>query len=85
MAASRFRYFILALRVVAGLFAGAGMALYVVILAKVTDDRFYGQQTGLTALPIGGVSHHISLGTFAQKTTDHNRLLALSSGISLHL
>lgn len=55
MGATPLRSIILALRVCAGVFAAAGMGLYVVILAKVTDDRFPGSEIGRTVLPIGGV------------------------------
>ncbi|KAG4442524.1 hypothetical protein IFR05_002024 [Cadophora sp. M221] len=59
MAATPLRTIILALRVCAGIFAGVGIALYAIILARVTDERFPGSRTGLTALPIGGAAASI--------------------------
>ncbi|CZT01189.1 uncharacterized protein RAG0_08930 [Rhynchosporium agropyri] len=59
MAIISLRNIVLALRLGAGMFAAAGLTLYVIILAKVTDDRFPGNKTALTALPIGGAAASI--------------------------
>ncbi|KAL2064080.1 hypothetical protein VTL71DRAFT_4574 [Oculimacula yallundae] len=71
---------ILALRVCAGLFAAAGLALYVIILAKVTDDRFPGSKTGLTALPIGGAAISIFWNIIAIATVTFARPLWFAIG-----
>lgn len=55
MGRTQFKIHTVALRASAGISAAAGMALYVVILAKVTDSRFPATSIGLTALPLGAV------------------------------
>jgi len=57
MALTPLKSIMLAVRVCAGIFAGVGLALYAIIFVKVIDERFPANNTGLTALPIAGVSH----------------------------
>lgn len=45
----------IALRLSAGVFAGASLGLFVVVLIKVIDKRFPAIQPGLTVLPIAAV------------------------------
>ncbi|KAK0118723.1 hypothetical protein ONS95_007612 [Cadophora gregata] len=54
MAATSLMSVILAVRICAGIFAGAGLALYSIIFARVIDERFPATKTGLTALPVAG-------------------------------
>ncbi|KAH6681371.1 hypothetical protein B0J14DRAFT_694919 [Halenospora varia] len=56
MTRTQFKIQTVALRASAGISAAAGMALYVVILAKATDSRFPATSIGLTALPLGAAA-----------------------------
>ncbi|KAH9209540.1 hypothetical protein DL95DRAFT_449299 [Leptodontidium sp. 2 PMI_412] len=80
MATTPLRSIILALRVCAGIFAGAGLALYVIIFARVTDERFPGSRTGLTALPIGGAAASILWNIMALATAAFTRPLLFALG-----
>ena len=60
MGQTQFKIYVMALRSCAGIFAAAGMALYVVILAKVADKRFPATAIGLTVLPLGAVRRLLS-------------------------
>ncbi|KAH7416889.1 hypothetical protein BKA64DRAFT_636286 [Cadophora sp. MPI-SDFR-AT-0126] len=80
MAATPLMPVILAVRVCAGIFAGAGLALYAIIFAKVTDERFPASKTGLTALPIAGAVVSITWNIAALAFTGFIRRLLLALG-----
>ncbi|EPE35798.1 hypothetical protein GLAREA_05136 [Glarea lozoyensis ATCC 20868] len=68
MAANPFPYLILIARLCAGVLAGVGLAFYTLVLIKVLDYRFPGQDTFLTALPLIGASYSIAWNILALST-----------------
>ncbi|KAH8649431.1 hypothetical protein BGZ60DRAFT_422301 [Tricladium varicosporioides] len=68
MGPTQFKVHTTVLRASAGILAATGMALYVIILAKVTDERFPATAIGLTALPLSAAAGSVLWNILAMAT-----------------